>query len=312
MKRILLLLFSLVILCVAAIYIFIPAKISILVTSQAACIPANVSVSLQDQPAWNKWWPQHAVASSAPFTHNNYQYHLINPYTDGAEIQLSHAGHELTTRLFVIPSAKDSSTIEWHAALTPGLNPIKRLTAFFEAKKVTNDLSDVLKNLVSFAEKTENIYGFHIMRTTFTDTILAALKFSTEREPTPADIYGAIARLKKKIRDEAAEEKDYPMLNVNEIENGHFETMIAICVNKNIRNEGGFFTSRMVPMKDRFLMTEVTGGPVTLKNAHKAIETYMNDRFLSAPAIPFEVLVTDRLKQTDTSKWKTIIFHPSM
>jgi hypothetical protein len=68
----------------------------------------------------------------------------------------------------------------------------------------------------------------------------------------------------------------------------------------------------MVPMKDRFLKTEVVGGPFTIESAHTAIEKYMNDRFLSAPAIPFELLITDRRQEPDTTKWKTTIFHPSM
>jgi hypothetical protein len=68
----------------------------------------------------------------------------------------------------------------------------------------------------------------------------------------------------------------------------------------------------MVPMKDRFLKTGVTGGPLTIKKAHEAIDEYMKDHILSQPAIPFEILVTDRSKETDTSKWKTTIFYPSM
>jgi hypothetical protein len=65
-------------------------------------------------------------------------------------------------------------------------------------------------------------------------------------------------------------------------------------------------------MKDRFLKTEVTGGPFAINSGHIAIGNYMNDRFLSAPAIPFEILVTDRRQEPDTAKWKTTIFHPSM
>jgi hypothetical protein len=38
----------------------------------------------------------------------------------------------------------------------------------------------------------------------------------------------------------------------------------------------------------------------------------MNDHFLSAPAIPFEILITDRSKEKDTTRWKTKIYQPSM
>jgi len=67
-----------------------------------------------------------------------------------------------------------------------------------------------------------------------------------------------------------------------------------------------------VPMKDRFLTTEVTGGPASIEKARRAIEKYMVDHTLPAPARPFEILVTDRSKVADTAAWKTKIFYPSM
>ncbi|HWJ90609.1 MAG TPA: hypothetical protein VNR87_05830, partial [Flavisolibacter sp.] len=94
--------------------------------------------------------------------------------------------------------------------------------------------------------------------------------------------------------------------------NGQYETMIAICVDHEVANDAFLFTSRMVPMKDRFLAADVTGGPWTLIQAHKAMLQYMQDRFLSQPAIPFEILITDRSKERDTAKWKTRICYPSM
>jgi hypothetical protein len=65
-------------------------------------------------------------------------------------------------------------------------------------------------------------------------------------------------------------------------------------------------------MKDRFLTTDVSGGPVSIEKAHNAIKKYMSDHSLWGPATPFEILVTDRSKITDTAAWKTKIFYPSM
>jgi hypothetical protein len=180
------------------------------------------------------------------------------------------------------------------------------------AKNVEGNIQPVLDRLMNFASNTTNIYGYPIIRTTFTDTILAATKFSSNSYPPTDLIYNAIDQLKTRVKGEGAHEKDFPMLNVQQTDSNRFETMIAICVSKEIKNSGNIFVSRMVPMKDRFLRTEVTGGPGSIKNAHEAVRNYMEDRFLSAPAIPFEILVTDRRKEADTAKWKTIIFHPSM
>jgi len=304
----------LLILCWIAVYAFIPANIKISNIAAATTIPKNIADCLRDHEMWRKWWPDSTsnAVNGNEFVFGNYNYKLVEPLTDGANVQMSNAKKNFATRVFIIPLAKDSSTVEWQTFLIGGYNPIRRLVNWFEAKDIKNNIQPVLNSLVNFAADTKNIYGFPIVRTTFTDTILAATKFSSNGYPKTEAIYDAIDRLKKKIKAEAANEKDYPMLNVRETDSNHYETMIAICVNKEIRNEGNIFVSRMVPMKDRFLRTDVTGGPLSIQNGHEAIKGYMEDRFLSAPAIPFEILVTDRRNEPDTSKWKTTIFQPSM
>jgi hypothetical protein len=304
MKRILLSIFILIAFCLGAVYILVPSEIKISNIALAPCIPKNTTDCLQDQSTWKRWWPKYAA--------KDYDYKLTNPFTDGAEIQLSKGEKKLKTRILVIPSGKDSSAVEWQTSFTSSYNPFKRVAQWFEAKEIKSNMHSVMDSLLNFATKTENIYGFHIERTTFTDTILAVTKFLTNTYPSTEIIYDAVTQLKEKIRDEGAEEKDFPMLNVRETDDNQFEAMIAICINKEIKNEANIFTTRMVPMKDRFLKTEVIGGPLSIKNAHRAIEKYMNDHLLSAPAIPFEILITDRSKETDSSKWKTKIFHPSM
>jgi hypothetical protein len=312
MKKILLVVFILLILCVAAVYIFIPAKINFANASFVSCIPKNVVVSLNDPGKWRQWWPDQRAISGDSFFYRGYGYRVTNRFSDGAEIQLATDKEEMTGRIVVIPFGKDSAGVEWRTSLDAGVNPVKRITQYSKARRLKNDTQDILSSLLNFASKTENVYGFHIERTTFTDTILAATRFSTSAYPTTETIYRAIDQLKEKIKQQGAEEKDFPMLNIMQTDSGHFETMIAICIDKIIKNEENIFISRMVPMKDRFIKTEVTGGPSAIKSAHIAVGNYMNDRFLSAPAIPFEILVTDRRKEPDTTKWKTTIYHPSM
>jgi len=304
--------FVLIILCLVAIYSLIPASITISNTAHANTIQKNIAVCLRDYNVWKKWWPGTDSVETDHFSYQDYTYKLELPLTDGADIQLDKGGKNFRSRIFVIPHGKDSSWVEWQTAVTSGYNPFQRVACWLQARTIKDNVQPVLDRLVNFASNTANLYGYPIVRTTFTDTILAATKFSTNTYPTTDLIYNAIDQLKTRIRDAGAEEKDFPMLNVQQTDSNRFQTMIAICVNKEIPNGGNVFVSRMVPMKDRFLRTEVTGGPASITNAHDAVRTYMEDRFLSAPAIPFEILVTDRRAQADTSKWKTIIFHPSM
>ena len=311
MKKLLLIVFILLILCLAAIYIFIPATINVSSASSVSCIPKNIAMSLNEPDKWRQWWPGSAKSGDS-FSYKNVGYKLTNPFTNGAAIALKAGGEEINSQIIVIPLGKDSAGVEWKTSLEAGFSPFRRMTQYVKAKEIKSGTQVILSSLLNFASKTQNIYGFPIERTTFTDTILAATRFSSDRYPSTQTIYKAIDKLKEKIKRDGAEEKDFPMLNVLQTDSSHFETMIAICTDKLIKNEADIFTSQMVPMKDRFLKTEVMGGPLAIKSAHMAIKTYMSDRYLSAPAIPFEILVTDRRSEPDTSKWKTTIFYPSM
>jgi hypothetical protein len=312
MKKILLVVFILLILSLAAVYIFIPARINVSSASLASCIPKNIALSLSDLDKWRQWWPDQNIKTGDQFFYKGARYRLADRFTDGAEIELKVDKEEIASRIVIIPSGKDSSAVEWKISFEAGINPFRRIAQYSRASRLKNDTQEILSSLLNFASETKNIYGFHIERTTFTDTILAAIRFATGAYPSTGTIYRGIDQLKEKIKREGAEEKDFPMLNIMQTDSSHFETMIAICIDRLIKNEGNIFISRMVPMKDRFLKTEVTGGPSAIKSAHLAIANYMNDRFLSAPAIPFEILVTDRRNEPDTIKWKTTIFHPSM
>ena len=281
--------------------------------SPAACIPKNISDCLKNPGIMSRWWPEpSSKKTDSSFIYREYEYKLAEPYTDGAEIQISKGARKFKTKIIAISFEKDSCAVKWETSFRSSLNPFNRVDEYFEAVNMKNNMQNVLNSMVTFAGKTENVYGFPIERTTFTDTILFATRFFTETYPSVETIYGHINELKNRIKAAGAMEKDFPMLNVNQKDSTGYESMIAICVNKQIQNDKNFFFSRMVPMKDRFLKTTATGGNLTIQKAHEAIQNYMRDRFLSQPAIPFEILVTDRNTETDTSKWKTIIFYPSM
>jgi hypothetical protein len=314
MKKILLFSLALFVVAIISAYIFIPSKIMVSISTSAAATPGNVVQALHSDQSWKMWWP-----SSNPGQHKEnvieddvYGYHTITPLSNGANMIVSMDDEAYRSGIIVVPMGRDSTYIQWNTDLETGLNPVKRVALFFEYRGLKEELERGLQNLKAFVEKTENIYGFTIERTTFTDTILMGARFLTQEYPGTTTIYKAIDSLRQKIADVGAREKDYPMLNVHQVDSNQYQVMIAICIDRLFDVNGRFFISRMVPMKDRFLKTEVTGGPVTLKKAHEAINRYMNDRILTAPAIPFEILVTDRRLEKDSSKWKTIIYHPSM
>src|SRR6266536_3850414 len=194
MKKNLLYIFILIVFCLVGVYILVPGEIKISNIALTPCIPKNITECLRDQSTWKRWLPTDAA--------KDYDYTLTHPFTDGAEIELSKRGTNLKTRMWVIPSGRDSSAVEWQTSFTSSYDPLKRVAQWFEAKEIKSNMQNVMDKLLGFAAKTENIYGFRIQRTTFTDTILAAIKFSTSTYPKTEMIYNAINQLKKKINDE--------------------------------------------------------------------------------------------------------------
>ena len=58
------------------------------------------------------------------------------------------------------------------------------------------------------------------------------------------------------------------------------------------------------------LVVEVRGDQQTINEAIKQIEKYITDYQRSIIAIPFQSLITDRSKESDSTKWITKIYYP--
>ena len=84
--------------------------------------------------------------------------------------------------------------------------------------------------------------------------------------------------------------------------------MVALPINKAVNNEGDFLFKQMV--KGNTLVAEVNGGRATINNGLKALEQFKSDYQFTSPAISFELMITDRRAERDTSKWVTRLYYP--
>jgi len=98
------------------------------------------------------------------------------------------------------------------------------------------------------------------------------------------------------------------MMNIKQSEDGRYETQVAIPTNHLLQNDGKIHYRRMVP--GYFMVTEVKGGSFTIQEAMKQMDYYVSDYKKTVMAKPFQILVTNRLTETDTSKWITKIYIP--
>jgi hypothetical protein len=101
------------------------------------------------------------------------------------------------------------------------------------------------------------------------------------------------------------------MLNISTADSINFLTKVAIPVNKRLKDSGKI-SYRWMLGGGKILVTEIKGGFYSIKKGFTEMDNYVNDYKRIAPAIPFQSLITDRIREPDTTKWITKIFYPVM
>ena len=308
MKKLLLTVLILIVLILIGVYVIIPNKI---VASQVMPIKSNVEASyriLQKQENWQQWWPQNSTKNSkTSFSFNGRNYELMQKAFKLFAIKINNKTDSLTSQFVFIPLSVDSMFIEWRAEKQASTNPVKRMQQFFEAKGLQSDMHAILSGLKPFLEDQQNLYGIRVSETLVKDSALVSSRIETKSYPSVQQIYAVIQKLKNYIDDEGARETDYPMLHVDSAA-GKFSSMVAIPTSKVLQGKGDIIPKRMV--LGNILVAEVKGGSSTIRNGLNQLQLYVDDHRRASPAMPYQSLVTDRLSESDTSKWVTKIYYP--
>lgn len=314
MKKGLLLFSVLCLLSVAAIYIFIPARLTVSSVAFINANPAAVHRCLVDESKWAAWWPEASAAVTGDMAknvpYNPIAYQIEQTSVNALGVRIRHQATQTKSVLQTIKFGADSTAVQWTSHLETGNNPISKVRTYRAAVVLKNNMDTVLKRMQAFLSKPENVYGIAIGRAALRDSTLVATRSFSTSYPDTETVYQLIKTLRQYIAQQGAQEINYPMLHVADRGEGRFETMVAIPVNKELKGGGAVFFKRM--QVSTMLATDVYGGPETLKKANAALQNYLDDHHLFSPAISFESLVTDRLAEQDTTKWITKIYLPVM
>ena len=315
MKKVFIAFLILLLISVALIYVFIPGKIEITRTTYVSAVGDVTYRHVSAERGWERWWPTARLenekkdsADQGGFVHDDIKYSVTNQTLGPIQIKISTDDSEFGSTLLVVPLKKDSTALHWKCLIETGNNPLQRLKYYQASKDISSGMHRILDSLRSFFSEKNNLYNIIIERTKVTDTILITTKVILNHYPTTTEIYNEINKLKQYITSRGAQETNYPMLHILKSDSNRFETMVAIPVNKKIGGEGDIVYKRMVA--GNILVAKVKGGRYSIENAFAEMETYVRDHELIPPAIPFESLETNRLKEPDTTKWITRIYFP--
>ncbi len=311
MKRVLIVFCILLLLAIAGVYLLIPNKI---VISQQLTVAANrdgLFRNLGNENNWGNWWPgeKQAAGTNRNFLLNGVQYNPQDQKVLSVPVIISNEQFRSLAEMTCIAAGLDSTVINLDGVLPTSYNPIKRIKAFFTAKKIKRDAGVLLRAIKSHYATTASMYQYDIQKNSVIDSTLLTNIKTIKGIPTTAIIYSLIDELRGYIKDQDAHETGNPMLNIFTKDSINYLLKVAIPVDKKLPSSGTM-SYRWMLGGGNILITEVKGGPVEIQKAYEMIQLYISDYHRVAPAIPFESLVTDRRQQPDSSKWVTRIYYP--
>ena len=304
MKKTLIGLILLIAVALISVYLLIPGRLKIETTISLPVALPGVSRTLTDENNWKKLWP-----GETPFNYNKQTYSIRIKISSVFDIDIYSDKDTVNSRMELVSIGNDMMTIGWHAEQITSSNPFTRFSQYRYAKVTEKNMGEILKAMNAFLEKTKNIYGVEIKETLVTDSVLISIRRSFEHYPNVREIDAMIQDLRKYIIQNNGIEKNSPMLNVVKFGSSHFEAMSAIPVDKALPRTNEF-APKFLLKGGNILEAEIQGGPFTIESTLQEIENYRSDYKYNSPAIPYQLLITDRLKETDTSKWITKLYYP--
>ena len=310
MKRFILTLLILMAIIVGGIYIFIPSKIHFRESMYIKTAPKIAARFLLDEKLWHNWWPDKSIdKNDTIFAYKQFDYAVNWKMISGDSVLIKTKEGYVNSLLNIIPVNKDSTGFYWEGSSNSERNIFKRVRNYFTQKKIQQDAAEIFQALKVYVENGENVYGVKIELKMVVDTLLISTKKTFNKYPKTEQVYEMVNDLKNYMVSNAVLQSNPPMLHVVQ-DSGMFKTMVAIPISKSIPNTEKFIIKKMVAGK--ILIAEIKGGSANAEASIKKIELYMDDYNLLSPAISFQSLVTDRVKETDSTKWVTKIYYPIM
>lgn len=314
MKRWVIGLLACIVSILVSIYLFIPNVIHFKRFVTVNATHDGLYRSLLSNKDWSDWWPGNVLSGRSSEPVLNYEYKKNTYRITGSgysNLLLAMSGNHFTSKstITVIPHKMDSLSLRWDAVIPTSIYPIKRLQIYFASQKLKKDLGSISNKMASHFSNPQNIYHIKIQNELVKDSFLVSTSDQSKTYPTTNDIYNLITKLKDFLSSQSAVEKGFPMLNISEKDSTTWLIRVAIPTDKVLENSSDISFKRMLGL-GKILMTEIKGGPETVKKAFDQMGNYVNDYHYSSPAIPFLSLVTDRTKEPDTSIWKTRIYYP--
>ncbi|HEY4337163.1 MAG TPA: GyrI-like domain-containing protein [Puia sp.] len=303
MKKLILVCVGVLIVAVLLIYVLIPSTLTVSRIVPLRCKSAAAWRFVSDEARWGAWWPEEVSRKD---------FHIQALTYQSAGIGIQGEKQVLDSRLTILPVGnQDSSLLQWYTQLHSGWDPVGRVRQYLWQGRLEKTMDRVLEQARLYSEKGENLYGgVNIWIGTLQDTLLVTTRTEKMGMPTSEDIYAQVGRLSNYISKMHCHQTNSPMANISPDTSrpGGYKLMVAMPVDCRLENDGEFVFKRLIPWK--YLIGEIRGGAGTVANAFPNMDTYIRDHQITVMAIPFQMMVSDRRQEPDSTRWVTRIYYP--
>ena len=259
-------------------------------------------------PNWQNWWPGKKI-NDTTFTFNDENYIVKNLLANGVMLQVK-SDNKVEPVYLQYEAINDTSCyLTWIAALPKNSGIADKILHSFSTDHSAKNIKLLLDSIKIFFNDPVNIYGFKAVLSKVSDPHLISVKKQYLNYPNTEDIYANIKSLQTFAAINGAKQTNPPMINIHQSESGvGVDAMIAIPIDIALQPNGNFLPKFMI--QGALLQAQIIGGASKVQKALSAFENYLTDYKLSAPAIPYQSLVTDRTIVIDSNKWITNIYQP--
>lgn len=304
MKKWMIAVFIVFLLFFVIIYFLIPSQFTVSNTILVKANTNSIYRCLSNEAKWKKILDEDASANNL-----GQKIKIGQKLMGSIELQINDKGSSFPGLIQLLTLNNDSAAIKWTLNVTGG-SPIKKLQNFFIAKNLKKSTAEILGTMKKFLEKEENIYDIKVQMVGIKDTLLIAIKTISKNPPGLQEVYDRIGKLQNYAAANGASQTGYPMLSIRTGDSINFEIITGLPVDKDLKGNGIILHKEM-PSTGRMLATdEIQGGPCTIRKAFNNLEDFVADHKFISPAVPFESLISNRMLEKDTARWKTKIYYP--
>jgi hypothetical protein len=311
MKKLVIALLVIVVIAIGSIYLFIPQVITISTVRYVNAYQNSVTKVIGNNALFNKWWQLAAIAKGTSFNYKGFDYHINKNLSNVAEIQIQSKQLNVQSTLISLNVYLDSSAIEWSTQIQASANPFERVSQYNEAEQLKASMAGLMDKLKEYFDNPVNVYGIEVKEIQLRDSLLISTKVKTTAYPTTEDVYKQVNKLKNYAASHGAVPTDYPMLNVTMFGTNDYQVMVGLPVN-NVLTESADVRIKRMPYLGNMLTAIIKGGDYTIQEGVKKLNEFYNDTKRASPAIPYELMITDRQREKDTLKWVTQLYYPVM